>query len=83
MITTFVLTLYCLTCQPLQVVEIHDIPVFDNPSATWADLTCRRWGDELSGDYRRRNFSDGTAAGQIAAEHFWIMYSCTPESAAF
>lgn len=83
MITYFILTLWCLTCNPVQIYQLDEIPVFDNPSSTWADLYCKQYGDILSGDYRRRNMGDGTVEGQIAATNDWIVYSCTRISSEF
>lgn len=80
MLTYYVLTLICLTCQPMQIFELHHIPTTTGSSATWADLECRELGDILSGDYARRNMISTSFVGKIAARKDLIIYSCTQES---
>lgn len=83
MLTYFVLTLYCLTCQPLQVLTLHNIPSYSAGSAIWADHYCRDMGDILSGDYERRNMEIASPAGSVAAHNALIVYTCERESAEF
>lgn len=80
MMTYFVLTLYCLSCQPMQILEVHHIPAFMGGSTAWADLQCKTEGDILSGDYERRNMDTASPAGSLMASRDFIIYTCAPES---
>lgn len=83
MLTYFVLTLWCVTCNPQQIYTIHGIPAFTGGSAVWADLNCQQYGDILSGDWDRRNIDILPPKRQAAAKDEWVFYSCTPETAFF
>lgn len=80
MLTYFVLTLWCLTCNPVQVFQIHHIESFNGGSEQWADLECQNFGEILSGNYRRLNITHGTPYIQLQAKHDWIIYRCERES---
>lgn len=81
--TYFILILYCMNCNPAVAIRVHDIQAYNGGDSQWADLNCRRLGDILSGDYRRRNMNDGTVVGQIAATKDQIIYTCIPETGEF
>lgn len=79
-LTYFVLTLYCLTCQPLEVYSIHGIDAYGGGSSQWAGLGCQELGDILSGDWERRNMKLGTPIGKYSAKQYFIVYTCEQES---
>lgn len=80
MTTFFLLTLYCFTCQPVQIYQIHGIPAFSGGSALWADHYCKHIGDVLSGDFTRRNMDIATPKAKALATKDLIVYSCNKES---
>lgn len=75
MLTYFVLTLYCLSCRPIQVLAIPDIPAFAGGSTIWADHDCQKLGDILSGDWDRRNLSILKPERRIKANQELIVYT--------
>lgn len=79
----YVLTLWCLTCSPIQVYQLHDIPAYTSSSTVWANIYCRHIGDILSGDWDRRNIDILKPKRQAAAMQDRVVYSCTLESAEF
>lgn len=80
MLTYFVLTLYCLSCRPLQVVEIPDILPYGLGSTVSADLGCRQLGDILSGDWDRRNLSILKPERRVEANQELIVYTCQQQT---
>lgn len=82
--TYFVLTLYCLSCDPVQVTKVPGIEASDpGGSLVDADSNCQDAGYILSGEYRRHNMYDGSVKGQIAATKDWITFTCEAESGEF
>lgn len=54
-VTTFVLYLFCLSCNPVKFAVIHDIPSFGSAGTIASDEYCKMYGDVLSGAFLKRN----------------------------
>lgn len=82
--TYFVLTLFCLSCDPIQSYQVHDIEAIEpGGSLIDADGNCQDMGFVLSGEYRRANMAYGTFKSEVAAFKSDIVFTCTKESAEF
>jgi hypothetical protein len=80
---SFVLTLWCLTCVPQQVIKIDNIDISFESTTFMRGFNCRELGEILSGDYARLNAATNKPAINELTKKDLIVYSCTEESDEF